>query len=71
MNIWVDAPILAAPCADEDFVDLVLRHGPPLQVIWVRSGNMSNAHFKALLSDTFRDALALIERGKAINRAKA
>ena len=59
-------PGLVVMTKDEDFVDLVLRHGPPPQVIWVRSGNMSNAHFKALLSDTFRDALTLIESGEAI-----
>lgn len=48
---------------DEDFVRLVERNGPPPQVIWITSGNMSNAHFKSLLLKTFRDAILLIEGG--------
>jgi predicted nuclease of predicted toxin-antitoxin system len=51
---------------DEDFVNLVRRNGAPPQVIWVTCGNMSNAHFKSLLVETFRDAMSLIESGEAV-----
>lgn len=51
---------------DEDFKLLIERHGPPPQVIWITSGNMSNAHFQSLLLKTFSDAIVLIERGEAV-----
>ena len=51
---------------DEDFVRLVERDGPPPQVIWITSGNMSNANFKSLLLKTLRDTISLIESGEAI-----
>jgi predicted nuclease of predicted toxin-antitoxin system len=35
---------------DSDFVDLLQRHGPPPQIIWLRSGNTSNARLKVLLT---------------------
>ena len=51
---------------DEDFVNLVERNGAPPQVIWVTCGNMSNARFKLLLVETFRDAMSLITSGEAV-----
>jgi predicted nuclease of predicted toxin-antitoxin system len=51
---------------DEDFVRLVERNGSPPQVIWVTSGNMSNAHFQSLLLQTFPDAKSLIEAGETV-----
>lgn len=51
---------------DEDFVRLVERDGSPPQVIWVTSGNMSNAHFHSLLLLTFPDAISMIASGEAI-----
>lgn len=51
---------------DEDFVHLVERNGAPPQVIWVTCGNMSNARFKSLLVETFRDAMSLIASGEAV-----
>jgi len=51
---------------DEDFVDLVERNGAPPQVIWITCGNLSNANFKSLLTDTLPDAIALIESGEAV-----
>ncbi len=35
---------------DADFVDLVLRHGPPPQLLWVTCGNVTNAHFAPCLT---------------------
>ena len=51
---------------DEDFVHLVERNGAPPPVIWVTCGNMSNARFKSLLAETFRDAISLIASGEAV-----
>lgn len=51
---------------DENFRLFVEQRGAPPQVIWVTSGNMSNNHFKSLLSETFADAMALIERGESV-----
>ena len=51
---------------DEDFVRLVERNGSLPQVIWVTSGNMSNAHFQSLLLQTFPDAKSLIEAGETV-----
>ena len=51
---------------DEDFKQLVERLGPPPQVIWVTSGNMSNTHFQSLLLKTFSDAIMLLEKGEAV-----
>ncbi len=51
---------------DEDFIRLVERNGTPPRVIWVTSGNMSNARFKILLSKTLVDAISLIESGESI-----
>jgi predicted nuclease of predicted toxin-antitoxin system len=49
---------------DEDFIRIIERAGPPPQVIWVTTGNMSNARFKALLIKTFPDAISLISSGE-------
>ena len=51
---------------DQDFVDLVRRHSTPPQVLWLRCGNMSNAHLKALLSRTLHDAIQLLQQGEPI-----
>jgi predicted nuclease of predicted toxin-antitoxin system len=51
---------------DEDFVRLVERRGSPPQIVWVTSGNMSNAHFQSLLIETLQDAMLLIEKGEPI-----
>ena len=51
---------------DEDFKQLVEQNGSPPQAIWITCGNMSNARFKSLLLETFRDAMALIENGETI-----
>jgi predicted nuclease of predicted toxin-antitoxin system len=34
---------------DSDFVDLVLRHGPPPQIIWITCGNTSNSRLQEIL----------------------
>lgn len=51
---------------DEDFVNLVRRLGTPPKVLWLTCGNMSNVRLKALLAQTLREAIALLEQGEAI-----
>ncbi len=38
---------------DSDFVDLVLRHGSPPQILLLTCGNVSNAALKTLLTNGF------------------
>ncbi|MGH7577912.1 MAG: DUF5615 family PIN-like protein [Longimicrobiales bacterium] len=45
---------------DSDFVELLDRRGPPPQVIWLRSGNTSNARLKQLLGHAFGQVLEMI-----------
>ena len=43
---------------DADFVELVRRRGPPPSVIWLTSGNSSNARLRQLLR---ADGLRIVE----------
>jgi len=51
---------------DSDFVDLVLRHGPPPQILWLTCGNVTNRRLRSLLQDIFPDAMTLLAAGNAI-----
>lgn len=51
---------------DSDFVDLLDRHGPPPQVIWLRCGNTSNARLKQLLSQALPDVLPMLQAGEPL-----
>ena len=51
---------------DSDFVDLLQRHGPPPQVIWLRSGNTSNARLKVLLTQALPAVLPMLEAGEPL-----
>lgn len=51
---------------DRDFVELLERHGPPPQIIWLRCGNTSNARLKQLLAKAFPDVWTMIEGGEAL-----
>lgn len=51
---------------DRDFIDLVQRHGPPPQVLWVTCGNTSNARLREILTGTLQDALDLLEAGEPL-----
>jgi predicted nuclease of predicted toxin-antitoxin system len=51
---------------DSDFVDLLQRHGPPPQAVWLRCGNTSNVRLKQLLSHALPDVLAMIEQGEQL-----
>ena len=51
---------------DVDFVALLQRLGPPPSVLWVRFGNTSNAHVRAVLRRTLPRALDLIATGEVL-----
>lgn len=53
---------------DADFCELVRRHGPPPQVLWVTCGNTSNLALRQFLALTLRNALDLLEAGEPIVR---
>ena len=45
---------------DQDFVQLLERHGPPPQVIWVTTGNLRNREFRAILARHWPMAVELL-----------
>ena len=51
---------------DSDFVELLQRHGPPPQIIWLRSGNTSNARLKVLLTQALPAVLPMLEAGEPL-----
>lgn len=69
-----DKAIFAAACAanavlmskDSDFVEMVLRNGPPPKLIWLTCGNVSNLALRVLLETRLPGALSLLDRGDMI-----
>jgi len=51
---------------DADFVEFVERLGPPPHVLWITSGNTSNAALRGLLSQALPKALELVAKGEAL-----
>lgn len=51
---------------DEDFAYLVLRDGPPPQIIWIRSGNTSNQRLKEILGKQWSAVVALLAAGESL-----
>jgi predicted nuclease of predicted toxin-antitoxin system len=51
---------------DSDFVELLQRQGSPPQIIWLRSGNTSNARLKQLLSRALPAVLSMLEAGEPL-----
>jgi predicted nuclease of predicted toxin-antitoxin system len=51
---------------DSDFVELLQRHGPPPQIIWLRSGNTSNARLKVLFTQALPSVLPMLEAGEPL-----
>ena len=49
-----------------DFVDSVCRLGQLPQVTWPTCGNVTDRNLRRLLSDTFEQALAELEKGESI-----
>jgi predicted nuclease of predicted toxin-antitoxin system len=51
---------------DSDFVDLLRRHGPPPQIVWLRCGNTSNTRLKQLLSQALPAVLPMLDDGEPL-----
>lgn len=51
---------------DRDFVDLLERLGAPPQILWITSGNTSNARMREILQLALPDALALLRSGEPL-----
>jgi predicted nuclease of predicted toxin-antitoxin system len=51
---------------DSDFVDLVARHGPPPQIIWLTCGNTTNVALRAILADAWPRVAALLAVGEPL-----
>ena len=49
---------------DADFVRLLERLGPPPQVLWITSGNTSNARLRDVLAEALPTALQLLDQGE-------
>jgi predicted nuclease of predicted toxin-antitoxin system len=51
---------------DDDFRQLIDRHGPPPQVIWVRCGNVTNSELRRILLDAWPRVAALLASGEPL-----
>jgi predicted nuclease of predicted toxin-antitoxin system len=51
---------------DADFVELVTREGPPPQVVWVTSGNITNAGLRRLVSVAWPRTIGQLLAGDAV-----
>jgi len=49
---------------DRDFINLLGHHGPPPQVIWLRTDNSSNEALQITLKSTLAGALELLSGGE-------
>jgi predicted nuclease of predicted toxin-antitoxin system len=49
-----------------DFVELLNRHGPPPQVLWVTLGNTSNAAMREVLETVQPKALEQLRSGESL-----
>ncbi len=51
---------------DADFVKLLERFGPPPQIIWITSGNTSNARMREILEKNFSTIIAMLNNGERL-----
>ena len=51
---------------DSDFVDLVTRHGPPPQIIWLTCGNTTNAALRGILASAWLQVAELLAAGEPL-----
>jgi predicted nuclease of predicted toxin-antitoxin system len=51
---------------DRDFIELVYRFDSPPQILWVTCGNVTNRYLKILFTNTFINAVQLLEAGENI-----
>ncbi len=51
---------------DDDFVQLIERHGPPPQVVWVTCGNLRNAELRAIVLAAWPRVTELLATGEPL-----
>jgi predicted nuclease of predicted toxin-antitoxin system len=51
---------------DADFVELQHRLGVPPQLVWVTTGNVSNASLQRLIASAWSDTVALLRAGEPL-----
>jgi predicted nuclease of predicted toxin-antitoxin system len=51
---------------DGDFVDLLTRHGPPPQIIWLTCGNTTDAALRAVLATAWPRVAELLAAGEPL-----
>lgn len=51
---------------DADFVELLRRRGPPPSVVWLTTGNSSNARVRQLLRAEWARIAECLERGECL-----
>ncbi len=51
---------------DDDFLNQLQKHGSPPALIWITSGNTSNAKMREILTSTLPKVKNLIEKGEPI-----
>ena len=51
---------------DDDFVQLVGRHGPPPQAVWVTCGNVRNAEVRAIVLKASPRVADLLAHGEPL-----
>lgn len=51
---------------DSDFVDLVMRHGSPPQIVWLTCGNTTEVALRAILSTEWPRVAALLAAGEPL-----
>ena len=51
---------------DSEFIDLLARHGPPPQVLWLTCGNTSNAALEVILAQAWPRAAAMLVAGEPL-----
>ena len=51
---------------DSDFIELVLRHHIPPQLLWVTCGNLTNSRLREIFIKVFPRALDLLGSGEMI-----
>jgi len=51
---------------DSDFIKLLDRYGPPPSIIWITSGNTSNANMRHILQQHLKTAIEMINAGERL-----
>jgi len=51
---------------DADFLELLRRHGPPPAIVWLTTGNSSNARVRALLESSWHEIRRCLDQGEGL-----